>query len=127
MKTETRAIEVYRKRLLTELQLYQDRVDRARRELPVDAEPEDDAGVASRSAYREVTMGKLERDLRTIDEIRRALKRLDEGQYFSCVACQARIPEARLKAIPWARTCIECAGGGNRLAGPFQLNPRLAH
>ena len=79
MKTEThstksesrRDFEVFRKRLLAELQIHQDRVDRARNELPVESDPDDDAGVATRSAYREVTMGKLERDLQTIVEIER--------------------------------------------------------
>ena len=47
MKTEThstktesrRDFEVFRKRLLAELQIHQDRVDRARNELPVDSDP----------------------------------------------------------------------------------------
>lgn len=136
MKTEThshksesrRDFEGFRKRLLAELQTHQQRVDRARNELPVDSDPDDDAGVASRSAYREVTMGKLERDLQTIVEIERALRRLDEGLYATCVGCQSRIPDARLKAIPWARTCIECAGRSNPLASPaLRLTPDPAH
>ena len=136
MRTETRSrkneskrdYEVFRKRLLAELQIHQQRVDRARNELPVDSDPADDAGVASRSAYREVTMGKLERDLQTIIEIERALRRLDEGQYAICVGCQSRIPDARLKAIPWTRTCIECAGRSNRFAGSaLSLTPDPAH
>jgi RNA polymerase-binding transcription factor DksA len=136
MKSESRSnksegrrdFEVFRKRLQAELQIHQDRVDRARNELPVDSDPDDDAGVASRSAYREVTMGKLERDLQTIVEIERALRRLDEGQYATCVGCQSRIPDARLKAIPWTRTCIECAGRSNHFAGPtLRLTPTPAH
>jgi DnaK suppressor protein len=135
MKTETnhhkgskRDFEVFRKRLLAELQIHQQRVDRARNELPVDSDPDDDAGLASRSAYREVTMGKLERDLQTIVEIERALRRLDEGLYTTCVGCQSHIPDARLKAIPWTRTCIACAGRSNQFAGPtFRLTPDPAH
>jgi DnaK suppressor protein len=136
MKTETQAkkidlsrdFEVFRKRLLAELKNYQDRVERARQELPVDSDPDDEAGIASRSAYREVTMGKLERDLQTIVEIERALRRIDEGQYATCVACQSRIPDARLKALPWTRTCVQCAGRGSHFAGPaLHLNAKLAH
>jgi RNA polymerase-binding transcription factor DksA len=135
MKTEThhhkgeskRDFEVFRKRLLAELQIHQQRVDRARNELPVDSDPDDDAGVASRSAYREVTMGKLERDLQTIVEIERALRRLDEGQYSICVGCQSHIPNARLKAIPWTRTCIGCAGRSNPFARSLRLTPNPAH
>jgi RNA polymerase-binding transcription factor DksA len=136
MKTEThphkgeskREFEGFRKCLLAELEIHKQRVDRARNELPVDSDPDDDAGIASRSAYREVTMGKLERDLQTIMEIERALQRLDEGQYATCVGCQSRIPDARLKAIPWTRTCIACAGRSNPFAGPpFRLTPNPAH
>ena len=136
MKTEThphkgeskREFEGFRKRLLAELEIHKQRVDRARNELPVDSDPDDDAGIASRSAYREVTMGKLERDLQTIVEIERALRRLDEGQYATCVGCQSRIPDIRLKAIPWTRTCVACAGRSNPFAGPpFRLTPNPAH
>jgi DnaK suppressor protein len=136
MKTETnfpkseskRDFEVFRKRLLAELQTHQQRVDRARNELPVDSDPDDDAGIASRSAYREVTMGKLERDLQTIVEIERALRRLDDGEYAICVGCRSRILDARLKAIPWTRTCIACAGGSSHFAGPsFKHAPESAH
>ena len=121
-----RDLEVFRKRLLAELKTHQDRVDRARGELPVDSEPDDDAGIASRSSYREVTMGKLERELQTIVEIERALRRIDDGEYATCVACQSPIPDARLNALPWTRTCVRCAGGGN-LAGSFRLTPNPAH
>src|SRR6266403_1583319 len=127
-KGSARNQEVFRKRLLAELKTHQDRVERARRELPMDCDPDDDAGVASRSAYREVTMGKLERDLQTIAEIERALRRWDDGQYATCVGCQSRIPDARLKAIPWTRTCIECAGRSNHFAGPpLRLSHTPAH
>jgi DnaK suppressor protein len=136
MKTETRStkhqdgrdFEVFRKRLLAELKNYQDRVARARQELPVDSDPDDEAGIAAKSAHREVTMGNLERDLQTIVEIERALHRLESGQYATCVVCQSRIPDPRLKAIPWTRTCIQCAGRGNQFAGSaLQLNANLAH
>jgi RNA polymerase-binding transcription factor DksA len=123
-----RDFAVFRKRLLAELLIHQRRVDRARNELPVDSDPDDDAGVASRNAYREVTMGKLERDLQTIVEIERALRRLDDGLYTTCVGCQSHIPDARLKAIPWTRTCIACAGCSKQFAGAkFRLTPDPAH
>jgi DnaK suppressor protein len=126
-KGSARNTEVFRNRLLAELKTHQDRVERARRELPVDSDPDDDAGVASRSAYREVTMSKLERDLQTIIEIERALLRLDAGGYATCVACQLPIAYARLNALPWTRTCIQCAGRGSNFAGPFHLTPNPAH
>ena len=47
-----------------------------------------------------------ERDLlRDIDE---ALERLDQGVHGHCEPCGRVIPQARLKAVPWARYCIDC-------------------
>ena len=47
-----------------------------------------------------------ERDtVRRIDE---ALERMDKGSFGSCVHCGNPVQEGRLKAVPWARHCIEC-------------------
>ena len=47
-----------------------------------------------------------ERDLlRDIDE---ALERLEQGRHGICEPCGNAIPQARLKAVPWARYCIDC-------------------
>jgi DnaK suppressor protein len=38
-----------------------------------------------------------------------ALARLDGGTFGLCIRCGNTIPAARLEALPWAATCIECA------------------
>ncbi len=43
--------------------------------------------------------------LKLIDE---ALERMDEGIYGECRECGDRIPDPRLKAVPWASLCIKC-------------------
>ena len=40
---------------------------------------------------------------------RAALRRLDEGHYGVCARCGDRIGEARLRALPFALTCVSCA------------------
>jgi DnaK suppressor protein len=53
----------------------------------------------------------------TLAEIATALKRIKDGTYGLCEGCladeksptQASIPKARLRAIPWTRTCVTCA------------------
>jgi RNA polymerase-binding transcription factor DksA len=45
-----------------------------------------------------------------IARIRDALHRIDDGTYGVCVSCGEDIKEARLKAVPYAPTCIKCAG-----------------
>lgn len=44
--------------------------------------------------------------LRMIEE---ALERIEEGTYGKCVTCDNEINLERLKVIPYARLCIECA------------------
>lgn len=45
----------------------------------------------------------------TVQLIDAALARIKEGSYGICSSCGVKIPEARLKAIPYATTCIDCA------------------
>ena len=44
-----------------------------------------------------------------IREIKRALQRIDEGDYGICSSCQEDISPARLAALPYATLCINCA------------------
>lgn len=46
-----------------------------------------------------------------LEEIERALLKLDEGTYGECDACGAPIPEGRLEIHPWAVLCVPCASG----------------
>lgn len=45
----------------------------------------------------------------TLAEVERALARLDDGTYGSCLRCNKPINEARLEAMPATPFCIECA------------------
>ncbi len=45
----------------------------------------------------------------TLSEVERALARLDEGTYGSCLQCDKPINEARLEAMPATPFCIDCA------------------
>jgi hypothetical protein len=79
------------------------------------------------SAYREVTMGKLERDLQTLVEIERALLRMDEGRHATCVGCQSRILDACLKAIPLRPASNVLVGAAITSALRSGLHPIPAH
>jgi DnaK suppressor protein len=51
----------------------------------------------------------LKRNAETsLEEVERALARLNDGTYGLCEACGARIDRARLEALPHARYCLEC-------------------
>jgi len=58
----------------------------------------------------------VENDQEVLEEIEAALVRIEEGTYGICESCRqagrapskSQIPKTRLKAIPYARNCIEC-------------------
>lgn len=43
--------------------------------------------------------------LKRIDD---ALDRIDSGTYGECMGCGKKVQPGRLKAVPWARLCIDC-------------------
>ncbi|HEX3426566.1 MAG TPA: TraR/DksA C4-type zinc finger protein [Acidimicrobiales bacterium] len=45
-------------------------------------------------------------------EIDRALAKIDAGTYGVCEQCGQPIPQARLKALPYAALCVACKSGG---------------
>jgi len=45
-----------------------------------------------------------------LDQVNQALARLDAGEYGLCAHCEEPIAEARLKVLPYATLCIQCAG-----------------
>lgn len=64
--------------------------------------------LASETFERSKDLGLLERVRITEDEVRQALRRLEEGRYGYCEACGRFIGTGRLLAIPWARRCAAC-------------------
>jgi DnaK suppressor protein len=48
----------------------------------------------------------------SVEEIDRALARIDAGTYGICDQCGQPIPKARLKALPSATLCVACKSGG---------------
>ncbi|WP_328321522.1 TraR/DksA family transcriptional regulator [Streptomyces sp. NBC_00388] len=49
-----------------------------------------------------------------LDDVDRALERLDRGEYGRCERCGEPIPAERLEVRPAASTCVTCAGTGPR-------------
>ena len=75
----------------------------------IDREPDDEAARASDSARKDMAVATIERERRTLEQIEAALSRIKKGNYGTCVSCGEPVPDARLKAIPWARVCVRCA------------------
>jgi len=51
----------------------------------------------------------LARTQRSLEELRDARQRLDEGRYGRCERCSREIPAERLLARPEARFCVPCS------------------
>jgi len=58
----------------------------------------------------------VENDQEVLDEIKAALKRIDDGSFGACESCRTDgrspsrsvIPKTRLRAIPYTRNCVSC-------------------
>jgi DnaK suppressor protein len=44
-----------------------------------------------------------------LEDVDRALRKIEEGTYGICDRCGRLIPEARLEARPWSNLCVDCA------------------
>lgn len=65
------------------------------------------ADVATDLYDREFNMSLASNDRETLLKIDAALKRIEKGTYGFCLQSEKKIPEARLKALPWAEYCLE--------------------
>jgi len=60
------------------------------------------------SAQGEINSQLAEVESRELGSIEKALEQMRDGTYGLCEHCNKKIPLARLKALPYATTCIEC-------------------
>jgi DnaK suppressor protein len=71
------------------------------------------------AAQDEISSQLAEVESRELANIEHALVRIKNGNYGECEICGNRIPLARLNALPYATSCIECqraaetSGGGH--------------
>ncbi len=61
------------------------------------------------TAQDEISSQLVEVESRELTQIEEALGRIREGHYGNCEICEKPIPLARLQAVPYATSCIECA------------------
>ena len=66
------------------------------------------ADVATDMYDREFSLGLASNDREVLYKVDEALVRIEDGSYGNCVECKKSIPIARLKAIPYAKTCLKC-------------------
>ena len=80
------------------------------------------ADVASDLAEEELNLGLEEAARSRLAEVEAALRRIKDDRYGTCERCAHGIEVARLRALPWARLCLRCAGRTeNRIRGAMSL------
>ncbi len=67
------------------------------------------ADIGSDNFEQEFTLSLMENEGGTLAQIEASLERIEEGSYGQCEECGAKIPKARLNAIPYATLCVRCA------------------
>ena len=66
------------------------------------------ADVGTDNFQRELALGLVSNEQQILYHIDEALKAIDEGSYGKCSECNKIISESRLKALPFAKLCIDC-------------------
>src|SRR5271157_3853107 len=68
----------------------------------------DNVDAAVDSANDEISSQLVEIESRELSQIEHALQRIAAGVYGRCEFCGGKISEARLNALPYTNTCIDC-------------------
>ena len=66
------------------------------------------ADIGSDNFIREMELGLMSEEGRTIQAIQEAIGRLKNGTYGVCMDCNEQIQEGRLEALPYAKLCVKC-------------------
>ena len=77
---------------------------------PLLAEPGDTADLATGETEVAMSLSRADVDHRRLAQVRRALRKLEEGTYGLSDLTQEPIPIERLEAIPWATANVEELG-----------------
>jgi DnaK suppressor protein len=68
----------------------------------------DAADMAFETGSEEVNSQLAQLESRELAQIEQALRKLKQGSYGVCEGCAKKIPVARLNALPFSTTCVEC-------------------
>jgi RNA polymerase-binding protein DksA len=67
------------------------------------------ADIGTDNFEQEFALDLMDSERKLLDEIHKALERIEDGTYGICEGTGKPIPKVRLKAQPWARYCVEYA------------------
>ena len=67
------------------------------------------ADVGTENYDQEFTLGLIENEQTTLEQVQEALNRIDAGTFGKCEKCGEAIARQRLQYLPYVRHCIQCA------------------
>jgi DnaK suppressor protein len=68
-----------------------------------------DAGDAAAEIFEIELAGWLGENVRAhLEDVSFAIARMEDGSYGMCEKCSSPINRERLRALPWARRCLDC-------------------
>lgn len=82
--------------------------DKQRISVPLPRSLDDQASVIDGDEVIE-RLDEMERD--ELENINRALRRIEDGRFGICGSCGGEIEARRLEAVPYAMNCIKCENG----------------
>src|SRR5947209_18137594 len=83
----------------------------------------DNVDAAVDTANDEINSQLAEIESRELEQIERALHRIVKGVYGRCEFCGGKIAEARINALPYTNSCIDCQRQNERAGEPFGRGP----
>jgi DnaK suppressor protein len=60
------------------------------------------------ASERDLAIRNVDRDTTLLRSVKAALRRIQDGSFGMCIACETAISPRRLAAVPWAPRCIQC-------------------
>jgi RNA polymerase-binding protein DksA len=66
------------------------------------------AAAASQVFEQQRDLALRDRAVAQLELVDAALARIEEGRFGTCVRCGKPVSAARLEALPWAASCIDC-------------------
>ncbi len=124
MKPEKlRSIKKLLLRRLNELQF--EAIQAALEKRVMNDNPSDTVDKASMDVDQNADLMMKARKRSLIQELQRAIMRIDRGVFGICEVCEGRISERRLLARPMSRLCIKCMGKEENSGERGKRNPEL--
>ena len=63
---------------------------------------------------RDLAIRNVDRESALLRQVKAALRRIHDGSFGTCIACETAISPRRLAAVPWAPRCIRCQEENDR-------------